>query len=399
MANILKSSRKKAELAVFHNLPAGGGINVAGSLLRQLEHFFSITVHYPEGSASLNIPGNISMREWPFRGGRRASGLRKLSAPLSLPARLRAFDRLCCNIAEKINSTSDIVLAYNSMFVAAPPVLKYLRVPSVYFCYEFPRHLYEPELIKRTDSRFFRLLLSPLRNLEKKMDREAMMNADRIVTLSSWMKKRLCDIYGIHSSVVRPGIDTEFFRAYETVDKKQMVLSIGALWPFKGHEMAIETISRIELEKRPSLVIVADREFPGYGAELERSAARLGVDLSLRRGISNNKLRSLYSTGKAVLCCQHNEPYGLVPLEAMSCGIPVVAVKEGGFIDNLRNGENGLLVKRDSSEMAGALHRILTDNHLREKLITGGRKFVIRERSAVEAASRLHEILIDVLRK
>jgi hypothetical protein len=49
--------------------------------------------------------------------------------------------------------------------------------------------------------------------------------------------------------------------------------------------------------------------------------------------------------------------------------------------------------------MAGALHRILTDNHLREKLITGGREFVTRERSAVEAASRLHEILSGMINK
>lgn len=61
----------------------------------------------------------------------------------------------------------------------------------------------------------------------------------------------------------------------------------------------------------------------------------------------------MYSTGKAVLCCQHDEPYDLVLLEIMSCGIPVVAVIEGGFIENLRNGENGLLMKRDPAEMAG----------------------------------------------
>lgn len=389
----------KIKLSVFHNLPSGGGNNAAGTMIRGISNRFSLTMHFPKGSSAISVPESVHSREWPFNYSGRISGIRRLAAPFVLPARLKALDQLCRRIAEEINRSSDLTLVYNSMYIAAPPLLKYLKIPSIYFCYEYPRHLYEPTLVKRTRGGIHHFLLGYLRKLERKMDMTAALSADNVVTLSNWMKKRLYYIYGIDSSVVRPGIDTEFFRADETVDKKRLVLSIGALWPFKGHEMAIETISRIKLEKRPSLVIVADREFPGYGAELERSAAKLGVDLSVRRGISNEKLRTLYSTAKAVLCCQHNEPYGLVPLEAMSCGIPVVAVKEGGFIDNLRNGENGLLVKRDSAEMAGALDRILADNHLREKLITGGREFVIRERSASEAASRLHKILIDALKK
>jgi glycosyltransferase involved in cell wall biosynthesis len=161
--------------------------------------------------------------------------------------------------------------------------------------------------------------------------------------------------------------------------------------------MAIETISRIKPEIRPSLIIVADREFPGYRDKLETSAAELGVDLKLRRSISNDELRLLYSTCIAVLCCQHNEPYGLVPLEAMSCGIPVIAVEEGGFVDNIRNRRNGILVKRDADEMSAALNEILTDSSLRNIIITGGREFVVRERSAAKAAERLADLLIGMV--
>jgi glycosyltransferase involved in cell wall biosynthesis len=393
MADIPESSSNSLKLTVFHNLPSGGGINVAGMMIKCLSNRFSINVHFLEGSSSLHIPASIQTREWLFPSARQISGIRRFAAPFLLPARLKSLDRLCRKVAEEINRSSDIVLVHNSMYVAAPPLLNYLKVPSLYFCYEFPRHLYEPALVKRTSSRMHHFLLGHLRRLERKMDMDAALSADAVVTLSGWMKKRLDDIYGIDSSIVRPGIDTEFFQSDETVDKKQLVLSIGALWPFKGHNMAIKTISKIKPEIRPSLIIIADREFPGYGAELEKLASELGVDLTLRRNISIEELRLLYNTGKAVLCCQHNEPYGLVPLEAMSCGIPVVAVKEGGFVDNIRSGITGILVNRDADEMAAALNEILTDCHLRNNLIAGGREFVAREKSAAEAADRLGDIL------
>ncbi len=394
-----ESASVRPKLAVFHNLPSGGGVNVAGGLLRELQSFFSITVHCPFGSSSLAVPGCISVKTWPFREGRRISGLRKVAAPLSLPARLRAFDRLCLKIAEEINSTSDLALVHNSMFVAAPPVLKYLRVPSIYFCYEFPRHLYEKDLIKRTRNVLVKFLLSPLRGMERIMDRESALSADGITTLSSWMQGRITDIYGLDSSVVRPGVDTDFWIIEKNAVRKNMVLSIGALWPFKGHKMAIDVVSRIPSDRRPSLAVIADREYPGYGADLSRSASLMGVDLLLRREISNEELLQFYSTSKAVLCCGHNEPYGLVPLEAMACGIPVIAVREGGFIDNIDSGENGILVNRDPVEMASVLQSVLLNDDLRRKLTLKGREFVTGERSMNKAGNRLAEILTDTFEK
>jgi len=389
-------TRIRPKLAVFHNLPPGGGINVAGGLLRELLSFFSITVHSPFGSSSLAVPAGVSIKTWPFPEGRRISGLRKLAAPLSLPARLRAFDRLCLKIAEEINSTSDLALVHNSMFVAAPPVLKYLTVPSIYFCYEFPRHIFEPELIRRTGNAFFKILLSPLRGMERKTDRESAANADGIVTLSSWMKGRIADIYGLDSSIVRPGVDTDFFHFEKNTVRKNMVLSIGALWPFKGHRMAIDVVSRIPPSRRPVLTVIADREYPGYGTDLKRSAVLMGVDLNIKREISNEELLQFYNSGKAVLCCQHNEPYGLVPLEAMACGLPVIAVREGGFVDNIESGKSGMLVNRDPIEMASVLEEVLSNDDLRKKMILKGREFVTGERSMEAAGNRLADILTDI---
>lgn len=360
---------------------------------------FDLTVFFPQGSSHLDLPKAASSREIGFPPGKRISGMRKAAAPLVLPARLRAFEKLCERAGADISGSAQLALVHNSMYVAAPPLLKYLRIPSVYFCYEYPRHLYEPAIVRRTRSRLQYILLSRLRGLEKKMDMESCLAADRVVCLSSWMKRRIGDIYGIEADIVRPGIPEDFCQGFQSGNRVNRVLSVGALWPFKGHEMAMETVAALPGDVRPSLAVVADREFPGYADRLMEAAEELSVKLSIHRHIPDTSLKELYSGSRAVLCCQRNEPYGMVPLEAMSCGTPVIAVKEGGFTDNITDGENGFLVPRDSQKMAAALERVLKEPSLALRISTGGMEFVEKERSLRSAADRLTDILKDTLKR
>ncbi len=386
----------KPRLSLFHNLPSGGGIRVVSDMLAHLAREFRVTVHFPRGSAPLALPRGVTGREWSFHRGARLTGLRRTAAPLVLPARLRAFDRLCADIAGSIDDSSDIALVHNSMYVAAPPLLSHLSVPSAYYCYEFPRHIYEPSIVRRTDNGLQRFLLFRLRSLERRMDRRAVADAGVIVVLSSFMAGRVRDIYRREAEVVRPGVDTVLYHRKEG-ERKNMILSVGALWPFKGHGLAIEAVSSIPKRLRPSLTVVADRELPGYERKLSAAAERLEVSLRIRRGITDRRLAELYNRALAVVCCQKNEPYGLVPLEAMACGTPVVAVGEGGFLDNVRDGENGILVERDPLKVAEALQRVISDTDLRRRLTEGGRRFVTSERTRSAAADELARILKRLL--
>ena len=388
--------QEKPRLSLFHNLPSGGGIRVVSDMLTHLAREFRVTVHFPRGSAPLLLPDGVMSREWDFPPGRRPAGLRRAAAPLVLPARLRAFDSLCADIAAEIDESSDIALVHNSMYIAAPPLLSHISVPSVYYCYEFPRHIYEPSIVRRTENSLLRFMLFRLRWLERRMDRRAVADAGEIVALSSFMAARVRDIYSREPEVVRPGVDT--VRYHRTAgERKNMVLSVGALWPFKGHEMAIEAVSAIPKTLRPSLTVVADREFPGYERKLSSAAEQLEVSLRVRRRISDRQLVELYNRTSAVVCCQKNEPYGLVPLEAMACGTAVVAVAEGGFLDNVRHGENGILVERDPPKVGEAIQRVISDTGLQRRLAEGGRRFVTSERTRSAAAEALTQILNRLL--
>ncbi len=67
------------------------------------------------------------------------------------------------------------------------------------------------------------------------------------------------------------------------------------------------------------------------------------------------------------------EPFGLVPLEAMACGRPVVATATGGAAEYLRDGENCLIVPVDDPQsLAAAVQRLAADEALRAGLVAGG---------------------------
>jgi len=86
------------------------------------------------------------------------------------------------------------------------------------------------------------------------------------------------------------------------------------------------------------------------------------------RLIDDEKLVTLYNQAKIVLYAPYLEPFGLVPLEAMACGTPVVAVKEGGVRETVIHNETGILTQRDESLFADAIINLLDDDKKRIKL-------------------------------
>jgi glycosyltransferase involved in cell wall biosynthesis len=75
------------------------------------------------------------------------------------------------------------------------------------------------------------------------------------------------------------------------------------------------------------------------------------------------------------VCTPHYEPFGIVPLEAMACAVPVVGTAVGGLLDTVVDGTTGLLVApRSPGDIAAALRRLLDDEELRRQLGKAGRE-------------------------
>jgi glycosyltransferase involved in cell wall biosynthesis len=152
-------------------------------------------------------------------------------------------------------------------------------------------------------------------------------------------------------------------------------------------------VSRLVERKGVGNVVSALAEVPGAevviaggpdAAELPRNAeARRLMRLADRAGVADRvrllgrveraELPALLRSADAVVCVPWYEPFGIVPLEAMACGVPVVASAVGGLVDTVVDGVNGIHVPpRRPDEVASALRALLADPALRRRLGRAG---------------------------
>ncbi|SFB06102.1 Glycosyltransferase involved in cell wall bisynthesis [Amycolatopsis marina] len=175
-------------------------------------------------------------------------------------------------------------------------------------------------------------------------------------------------------SVVPCGVDLERFRPNgPTAPKYQRhrVLTVGRLVPRKGFDTVIEAL---RLLPNTELVIAGGPEEGALADDPEAQrlldhADELGVRgrVLMAGQVSRDEMPALLRSADVVACTPWYEPFGIVPLEAMACGVPVVASAVGGLTDTVVDGVTGLLVPpRSPEDLAAALRRLLTDRTLRE---------------------------------
>jgi glycosyltransferase involved in cell wall biosynthesis len=172
-----------------------------------------------------------------------------------------------------------------------------------------------------------------------------------------------------HSAVAHPGIDDELFQPAAPQAWRWRLLYLGRLDERKGVHLTIDALH--ELPDEATLTIQGSGD-ASYEQELRARAAAAGLrDRVVFSTARRDQLAGVYAAADVVLFpVQWEEPWGLVPLEAMACGRPVVASGTGGSREYLRDGENCILyAPRDSpAALAKAVRRIADDEPLRARL-------------------------------
>jgi glycosyltransferase involved in cell wall biosynthesis len=150
-------------------------------------------------------------------------------------------------------------------------------------------------------------------------------------------------------------------------------LYVGRVEPAKGIETLVRALGALPSD---AVLDVVGRGDVAFIARVKGVAAAAGAEARLRLSSSaRENLADRYAAADAVVFpSEWNEPFGIVPLEAMACGTPVVATGTGGSGEYLRDSQNCLLVPPGSATALGqALHRLAADPGLRSRLIQGGR--------------------------
>lgn len=176
-----------------------------------------------------------------------------------------------------------------------------------------------------------------------------------------------------HTTVCNQGVSSELFPRRPTAEWGWRLLYVGRLDERKGVDLAIQALAL--LPESATLVIAGVGE-EAYASSLRGLAERLGVQARVTFTTRpREELVELYEAANVlVFPTRWEEPWGLVPLEAMSVGRPVVATGRGGSGEYLKDGQNSVLfdVEEGGNGLAEAIRALARDGALRERVVAGG---------------------------
>jgi glycosyltransferase involved in cell wall biosynthesis len=160
--------------------------------------------------------------------------------------------------------------------------------------------------------------------------------------------------------VLRPGVDLARFGVAPAASRDKTFLLAGRIMWQKNIELAIDAVRLLRERGIDAPLVIAgtvDGKSSAYVAELQRHAQ--GLPIEFRANVADAELVALYGSCTAALFTAPNEDFGLVPLEAMAAGLPVLAVDNGGPRETVLDGRTGWLLPPTPEAFAAQMERVL----------------------------------------
>ncbi len=174
------------------------------------------------------------------------------------------------------------------------------------------------------------------RSYLQKCDLKSNEGVTHFLANSTEVQGRIKRIYGRESQVMHPPVEVDRFKLKN--GKGDYFLVISALVPYKRVDLAVKVCT----EHNWPLVVV------GKGSEEKRLRAMAGPMVSFKGWTSDEEMPSHYENAKALLF-PGKEDFGIVPVESMASGCPVIAFGEGGVLDSVTDGETGIFFKEQTA--------------------------------------------------
>jgi glycosyltransferase involved in cell wall biosynthesis len=312
------------------------------------------------------------------------------------------LDALGRAVARDVDAGSyDVVLANTCMFTFIPAFVNYANTPTAYYLHEPFGRTFVRDCGQNGNGRSrLRALLDrvdPLpetyrRRLEA-MQRDSVRGAARLIANSGFTRQKIRLAFGVDPLLCRYGVDCRAFHPMQSHVESDHVLSVGELTPRKGFGFLVESLALLPPARRPALRLACNMVDSDERRRIESLAAAGGVRIEIAVGLNTAQLAAAYCAARFCVYAPFAEPFGLVPLEAMACGKPVVAVSEGGVSESVVDGKTGFLAPRDAAVFAEAVDRLWTDPPLAARLGAQARQHVLENWSWEQSVAELEAIL------
>lgn len=237
----------------------------------------------------------------------------------------------------------DLVISSSHSYMA-----KNVKVPKeavhISYVHTPPRYLYdEYSEIGWIRAFPFNLIFSPLRAMLRRIDQMGAQRPNEIVVNSKNVKNRVLKYYRRDSRIIYPNVEAKRLTKQE---KGDYYVFLSRLVKQKGPELAVETCTHHNLP----LIVMGD------GDEYERLKRIAGNTVKFIRAVSEEEKYQVLGGAKALLYTSIDEDFGIVPVEALKSGVPVIAYNSGGVRETVIDGVNGVLFEKRTEK---SLHQAI----------------------------------------
>lgn len=190
---------------------------------------------------------------------------------------------------------------------------------------------------------------------------------DHFIANSSFVQKRIVKYYRRDSKVIFPPVDTSRFHLCE--EKEEFYFTASRLVPYKKIKMIVEAF----VENGKPLIVA------GSGAELKGIQDIATDNISLLGYVEDVKMIELMQKAKAFVFAAH-EDFGIIPVEAMLCGTPVIAYGKGGIRDTVVDGKTGVLyMDQTTTSLQEAINKFEVSSFDPKEISEYAKRFSIAE--------------------
>jgi glycosyltransferase involved in cell wall biosynthesis len=237
-------------------------------------------------------------------------------------------------------SKYDIVLSDSSSYakgiITRPETLhiSYVHTPMRYAwddCQKYTQDFGLPRFVKRLVPFF----MNPIRL----WDKASADRVDRFLANSQFVAKRIAKYYRKEATVIHPPVNVGRFYVAKPEDRKDFFLMVGRLIAYKRHDIAIEAFNRLKL---PLKII-------GRGPEFDRLKKLAGPTIEFLGRVPEEDLPKQYAECRAFVFPQE-EDFGIVAIEAMAAGRPLIAYRGGDIVEHLEEGKMGVFFDTQSAD-------------------------------------------------
>lgn len=200
-------------------------------------------------------------------------------------------------------------------------------VPHVCYCFTPMRYAWDGRdayLDRWPSGSVKRIVAEKLLDRLARWDAASAVGVSRFVAISRTIQERIQRNYGRQSDIVAPPVDTDFYRPDPRMPREDFYLAASALVPYKRIDHAIEACKRMGKK----LVVI------GHGPELPRLQGIAGENVRFLGHSSDEVLRDHMRRCRALLF-PGDEDFGILPIEALACGTPVIALDAGGVAETV----------------------------------------------------------------